>query len=514
MSDSHAGYRTIHVISDADKAKAKAEKDAKAAKAAEREKLRSDVANQAIKALEILAATEKSLYSSGVGKRALVELDHKAGTVEVKPVDKERLWYLIHNAVPEWDDEKLIALVARYIMQHRSFEGFRPLEAIIPTPAFISGFKFVGGAPGYDSHTGYFYCQPKELADHCFQEHATPEDAKRAYQHLLELFSDFPIPDDSERANLIAILLTIVCRDALNCLVPSLAIVGNIPSAGKSLLCESLCRIALNEELAPFSPPSTDHKWEVRLDALVIRSKRIACLDNIEGYFHKHYLASFVTSKVRATLSGLEVPNRVTFLLNGNNLTLSRDMTERVIWCKLWSADPGKRRDNFKIKDLDQYLQEHWADYFDDLVTIVFAWLNAGRPELGRDTVMNKYSHWERTIGGMLELCGVTDFLASQLSNAEEADLEQREMIQFIESVIERFPEVLETGVPIGRIAELMVPGGAWHQTLSGVHGRNADNVAKSLGKFLRDRFGRDFGGWKMSKVRDTAANLLVICKA
>src|ERR1039457_708560 len=93
MSDSHAGYRTIHVISDADKAKAKAEKDAKAAKAAEREKLRSDVANQAIKALEILAATEKSLYSSGVGKRTLVELDHKAGTVEVNPVDKERLWY-------------------------------------------------------------------------------------------------------------------------------------------------------------------------------------------------------------------------------------------------------------------------------------------------------------------------------------------------------------------------------------------------------------------------------------
>ena len=146
MSDSHAGYRTIHVISDADKAKAKVEKDAKAAKAAEREKLRSDVANQAIKALEILAATEKSLYSRGVGKRALVELDHKAGTVEVKPVDKERLWYLIHNAVPEWDDEKLIALVARYIMQHRSFEGFRPLEAIISTPAFISGFTFVGGA--------------------------------------------------------------------------------------------------------------------------------------------------------------------------------------------------------------------------------------------------------------------------------------------------------------------------------------------------------------------------------
>jgi hypothetical protein len=43
------------------------------------------------------------------------------------------------------------------------------------------------------------------------------------------------------------------------------------------------------------------------------------------------------------------------------------------------------------------------------------------------------------------------------------------------------------------------------------VHGRNAENVAKSLGKFLSDRYGRDFGGWVMSKVRDTAANLLVI---
>src|ERR1017187_8582172 len=98
MSDSHAGYRTIHVISDADKAKAKVEKDAKAAKAAEREKFRSDVANQAIKELESLAARENFWYGSGVGKRALVDPDPNAGKVGVKPVDKGRLWYLIRNA--------------------------------------------------------------------------------------------------------------------------------------------------------------------------------------------------------------------------------------------------------------------------------------------------------------------------------------------------------------------------------------------------------------------------------
>ena len=52
----------LHAIREEDRAKAKAEKEAKAAKAAERERLRSDIGDQALKVLHELATKETSLY--------------------------------------------------------------------------------------------------------------------------------------------------------------------------------------------------------------------------------------------------------------------------------------------------------------------------------------------------------------------------------------------------------------------------------------------------------------------
>jgi hypothetical protein len=143
--------------------------------------------------------------------------------------------------------------------------------------------------------------------------------------------------------------------------------------------------------------------------------------------------------------------------------------------------------------------------------TIIFAWLNAGRPELERETILNKYGHWERTIGGILSLCGVSDFLATQVEKTDEADYEKHEMTRFIETLIERFPNALDAGVAMMTMAELMVPGGEWHGVLSGVNGSNPISVARSLGIFLKGRYERPFGDWKMSRKRDAEANLLVI---
>jgi len=504
MPDQHKDK--VHVMTEADKAK-NAAKEAKAAKAAERERLRSDIVNQSARALDALATTP-SVYSMG---DRLIEVRESDNGITLKALTKDKLIYFLRRALPTWDDEKLFVLVSKDILQHDSYPQFRRLEGTVTTPTFIRGFRFVGRSRGYDPNTGYF-CQPRKQLEGCrFNEDASVADAREAYLHLLDLFGDFPIPHDSERANLVAAMLTIVLRDALNCVVPSLAIVGNISSAGKGLVSKAISWIALGEQLASTPLPATDYEWGTRLDNLLMNGKRIAFIDNIpEGRcFHHHCLESFVTSEKITTRSGIEFTNPLTFLFNGNNITLTRDMTERVIWCKMWSADPSRRKP--RIKNLAQHLQENWPDYFNDLVTIIFAWLNAGRPELERETILNKYGHWERTIGGILELCGVTNFLAAQVEKTDEADHESHEVTRFIETLIKGFPQALDTGVAMMTMAELMVPGGEWHGILSGVNGSNPISVARSLGIFLKGRYERPFGDWKMSRKRDAEANLLVI---
>ena len=496
----------LHVMSEADKAK-RAAKETKAAKGAERERLRSDVVNQSSLALDALAKNT-ALYTMG---DRLVEVRESGNGVTVKPLIKDKLIYYLRRALPSWDDEKLFGLVAKDILQHDLYPQFRSLAGTATAPIFVRGFKFVGRTTGYDPATGYFYHPRRELDGHKFNEGASVADAHKAYVSLLGLFSDFPIPDDSERANLIATMLTILLRDALNCVVPSLAVVGNISSAGKGLVSKVISWTALGEQLASTPLPATNYEWGTRLDNLLIKGKRIAFIDNIpEGInFHHHALESFVTSELVTTRSGIEFKNPLTFLLNGNNITLTRDMTERVIWCKMWSADPSRRKP--KIQNLAHHLEENWVKYFDDLVNIAFAWLNAGRPELERETILNKYGHWERTIGGILNLCGVTNFLATQIQKSDEADHEKHEITRFIETVIERFPQAFETGVSMMTIAELMVPGGSWHGILSGVNGTNPINVARSLGIWLKGRYERPFGDWKMTRKRDAEANLLLI---
>jgi hypothetical protein len=496
----------IHIMSEADKAH-NAAKEAKAVKAAERERLRSDVVNQSAVALDALVKSP-SVYSMG---DRLIEVRESANGITVMALTKDKLSYFLRRALPTWDDEKLFNLVSKDILQHDSYPQFRRLEGTVTTPSFVRGFRFVGRSAGYDPSTGYLYHRRKELEGHRFNEGASQADACKAYLHLLDLFGDFPIPDESERANLIATMLTVVLRDALNSVVPCLAVVGNISSAGKGLVSKAISWIALGEQLASMPLPATDYEWGTRLDNLLMKGKRIALLDNIpEGKcFHHHTLESFLTSEMVTTRSGLELRNPLTFLLNGNNVSLTRDMTERVIWCKMWSADPSRRRP--KINNLALYLQENWIEYFDDLITIIFAWLNAGRPEMERETILNKYGHWERTIGGIRDLCGVADFLATQVQKTDEADYEKHEVTRFIDTVVERFPHALDTGVAMMTIAELMVPGGEWHGLLSGVSGSNPINVARSLGIHLKGRYERPFGDWKMTRKCDADANLLVI---
>ena len=133
----------LHVMSEVDKAK-RAAKETKAAKGAERERLRSDVVKQSSLALDALAKNT-ALYTMG---DRLVEVRESGNGVTVKPLVKDKLIYYLRRALPSWDDEKLFGLVAKDVLQHDLYPQFRSLAGTAAAPTFVHGFKFVGRTTG------------------------------------------------------------------------------------------------------------------------------------------------------------------------------------------------------------------------------------------------------------------------------------------------------------------------------------------------------------------------------
>src|ERR1017187_8035198 len=97
MSDKDEGK--LHVMSEVDKAK-RAAKETKAAKGAERERLRSDVVKQSSLALDALAKNT-ALYTMG---DRLVEVRESGNGVTVKPLIKDKLIYYLRRALPRSEE--------------------------------------------------------------------------------------------------------------------------------------------------------------------------------------------------------------------------------------------------------------------------------------------------------------------------------------------------------------------------------------------------------------------------
>jgi hypothetical protein len=490
----------------------------------ELEEQQQNVVELSRKAVAALSEEREMLFVQG---NRLVDVDFGDGKITVERVNRQRLIYHMRRCL-DWDNKQL-GIVASDLMQHKSFKTFRRLEGTYTAPTFRSDFTLI--RPGYDESTGSLYMPPADLKDHRFNFKATQDDARNAYERLLYPFSDFPFKSDADKINVVAFLLTLVCRTALDMVIPVLAVDANGQSVGKTLLSKAICRIAFGYELSPFNVPSTKREWEIKMDALTMSSEKIACLDNINGRFSNDNFASLVTSKLRkvralgrSTL--YDVKNELAFVLNGNNIRLDTDTAQRIIWVNMWHPDPTSRDQNkFTIwndhrTDLESYLAANRVQYLDAVVTMILAWRNAGMPE--RHTViLNKYGDWERKIGGMLEFAGVEGFLANHAEKTEDADDEKQEIIRFLEAVGGRFRKPgwasgynnVVCEAPMIEVAALMVPDGEWAGILSAVNGTTKQQIVVSLGKFIADHEKKPFGGYFMQKRKTNKGMALIVAE-
>lgn len=326
---------------------------------------------------------------------------------------------------------------------HRGHWPFPVLRGITETLVLRKDGSILNKA-GYDIISGLYYHSRGSIPR--IPEAPTRKDAESAAEFLLDILSDFPFQDESSRDNALGLLLTVVVKEIVG-LSPMVLIDAPTKGTGKTRLAQLTAIAATGYEL-PLSPEVRDEEeWRKQITSLLIADRPVIILDNIERTLCSAQLAAILTTsewsdRLLGKSEVLHLHSRSIWIATGNNIRLGGDITRRVYWIRLnanlprpWMRDSGE----FK-RELPAWAILHRMNMIASLLTMVRAWFLDGSPAWsGRP--LGSYELWSRTVGGILEYCGLKEFLSNLEDLYEQADEELTQWNVFFGAVFEAFGE-------------------------------------------------------------------------
>lgn len=444
------------------------------------------------------------------------ETDPDCGTGRLKALTVADLkWYLRRLFLHE--SENTLSAVADDIL-HNPELPLKRIRGLVTTPTFRENFSLIT-TPGFDLESGLYYSPDPSLQTFTFQTSASKPKARKSLDLLFELLTDFPFLTKTERYTYIATLLTLFLRSSIRSIVPCLAIDGNGQSVGKGLLSSMLSLIAYGQDAATTSAPKSREEWASKLDSILLKGTPFQVIDNIIGVFKSDDLASVLTStrrniRIKGLSKVVDVPVNTIWVLNGNDLSLDSDLSQRVIMCHLQHEDAGTRdQEEFHIQktygcSIDVLLRQHRPKYMQACLDLICAWVNDGAPKRKR-LVLAKYGDWESVIGGIIDwIAPEVKFLADHQRETLNVDSERDDTITFLKHLMIAFPGCDTNAIGVSQIVSKVFPDFGGKSTLrdfvpDGLFGVDGSSFAKRLGRWLKKVSTRRWGTITLVPVED-----------
>ena len=291
--------------------------------------------------------------------------------------------------------------------------------------------------PGYDKATGYLYVPTQTFP--AIPNRPTKDDAVRACQELEDVYADFPFRAPESRSAALAGLLTLLARPAILGSTPAVLTDANVRGSGKTLIVDTISIIATGRTTPKMSYPTDDVELEKVLGSYALRGASTINFDNITRPFGGGPLDRCLTAGNSVELRVLgksEIPTlpwRAVIFGTGNNLVLTGDTARRVLVCRLESPlENPEDRSGFRHPNLLAWVTEHRARLVCAALTVLRAWVVAGRPLCGCDT-WGSFEAWSALVPPSLVHAGAADPMRAR---AAQAGVEDEEKIA-LESVLE-----------------------------------------------------------------------------
>ena len=317
---------------------------------------------------------------------------------------------------------------------------FPPLEGIVQAPTLRPDGS-VFSDPGYDPITRLFYIKPPNLFVPPIPENPTEEDILNAVNLIQEIITDFPLVEEADRANCIALIITLPLRPAITKNVPMAVISAPAPGTGKSLLQDIVAIIGTGESAPMAGFPRDDDEMRKFITSRLLAGDPLVSFDNLELPLWGPSLARALTcqeweDRVLGGNTTARLPQKAVWVANGNNLKIRGDLPRRTFAIRLDAklSRPWERQD-FKQKNLRDWVSRWRGDFLGAILTMGRAWFIAQKPEPKKPLpVMGGFESWVEIIGGILSFAGIEGFLENLEQFHDEADLEGPEWESFLEA--------------------------------------------------------------------------------
>lgn len=358
----------------------------------------------AVDALLEIFQNAPDLYDFGT------EIATSAGNGQLLVINKDTVRYAASRVVQFWRWQKmprdtLVEVltdpppdVCNTILAMGSKRGLKPLDAVVSAPLMrLNGC--VMSVSGYDSETHLLLDMteppPRVPTD------PTVEQLRNAWTLLWKPFSQFPFASATDRAVLLATILTAIERPVLS-KAPASAIDAPRQGSGKTLIAECISILATGKH--PVAWPHIErNEDEVRKRLLTaLRSgERVLLWDNITGSFDSAALAVLLTSdiytdRVLGASRSESYPNRMLILLTGNNFTPSGELPRRVLTCRLDAQSERPFTRDFTFNPADICLL-HRQEMVAAALTLMCGYVAAGRPQ-ATNRKLGSFEEWDRLV--------------------------------------------------------------------------------------------------------------------
>ncbi len=302
-----------------------------------------------------------------------------------------------------------------------------PLKGLARQPYFRPDGTLVTIA-GYDPSTGIFGVFDSRKFQ--IPDKPTLEEAKTALMLLNDLLSEFSFPTKTDRAAALAAMITAVIRPSLP-QAPMFHTKAHIVGSGKSYLCKLFTALATPQQGTPTTFPTEDEECRKLLLSELLRGPAVIEFDNLTHDIvpHKSLCTALTSEHFSGRLLGVSktatVSTRTLFISSGNNVGPIKDMARRCITINLNPEVeiPAARR--FKRPNLVAEIVQERERYVSAALTIVLAWIVAGRPKTKCRSLAG-YEEWSDLCRQPLLWLGCSDS-ATSVFNAisEDPDREQ-----------------------------------------------------------------------------------------
>ncbi len=356
---------------------------------------------------------------------------------------------------PEW--------LGGAIVTRPHFDQVPAINALVCAPTLRPDGALIW-EKGYDASSGIYLASDFKVS---VPEKPTQADAKAAADRLLDLISDFSFVNPAGKSVWLAGVLSVAARHAFSGPVPIIIIDASKRGSGKSLLADAASVLTRGIKASRMFYTNDDVEMDKRITSLALAGEQVVLIDNVVGKLASPPLDAAVTadSYTGRMLGKTEMPSmsiKIVWFVTGNGLIIGADTARRAIVARLEpdtdrpeereGPRPGQR---WKYPHLLDYILEHRAELLGCALTVVRAYLAAGKPNQGLKP-MGSFEAWGSVIRSAIVWAGAPD-PCETVKEARDADAEDYALRRMVQC----WPvanEVETTAAALIKLAEMPAP--------------------------------------------------------